>query len=135
MNSVMKNIILKSLITGLVLAGSGLVVKAQSTPANNTVWASTKGVQKIANKQLFEDKDIANSHIRAMALSQTWMISKGVHNVGRSSEVAVGNISSPTTSQDWTISKGVHRVHQNKKDVAPTKELFKTGPEITRENK
>jgi hypothetical protein len=77
---------------------------SKSTPA----WSTSKDVQKVANKQLFNDENLKKSHIRASSVSPTWNISKGVHR-RKSDELAKGNVASkeyPT----WLISKGVQQI-------------------------
>ena len=107
----------------------GFAVAAQAQTADETVWSSTKGVQKVANKQLFEDQGIKGSHIHAIVLSPTWNISKGVANVNRSADIAQANIVGG--SSDWQISKGVQQI-QRKKTASPEKSHFKTGDQISR---
>ena len=107
----------------------GVTVTASAQTAEQTVWASTKGVQKIANKQLFEDGSIKGSHIHAIVLSPTWNISKGVASINRTQDVAQANISGG--SSDWQISKGVQKV-QRKKSTTIEKNYFKSKDQISR---
>jgi hypothetical protein len=72
-------------------------------------WTTSKDVQKVANKQLFNDGNLRKSHIQVSSLSPTWNISKGIHRKKSDEAVANGNITSkgyPT----WVISKGVQRI-------------------------
>ena len=117
------------LIAGLILIGFGLFATQQTMA--QTPWSVSKDVQKVANKKMFSDEELAKSHIHAISLNQNWVVSKGVNNVGRTETAVAGNIRS-TNNNDWTISKGVHRV-KSSKPVEENKDLFKTGPEITRE--
>jgi hypothetical protein len=107
----------------------GVAVTANAQTADQTVWASTKGVQKIANKQLFEDESIRGSHIHAIVLSPTWNISKGVASINSTDDVAQANISGG--SSDWQISKGVQKI-QRKKSTKIEKDYFKSNDQISR---
>jgi len=72
-------------------------------------WTTSKDVQKVANKQLFNDENLRQSHIQASSISPTWNISKGIHRKKGDDGIAQGNIVSkgyPT----WVISKGVQRI-------------------------
>ena len=94
--------------TGLFLFAGTLLSHAQS---NNTTpsWTTSKDVQRYANKQLFNDEALRNSHIRITSVSPTWNISKGVHRKKGDELLAKGNVSSkeyPT----WLISKGVQQI-------------------------
>jgi len=120
-----KNSIIASGIIATLFVGVG-TASAQSAPDN--VWASTKGVQKVANKQLFEDSSIKGSHIHAVVLSPTWNISKGVASINRTESVGQANISGG--SSDWQISKGVQKI-QRKKAADPDKNYFRSGDEIS----
>lgn len=110
----------------------GVAVAANAQTADQTVWSSTKGVQKVANKQLFEDEGIKGSHIHAIVLSPTWNISKGVASLNRSSDIAQANVVGG--SSDWQISKGVQHI-QRKKSASAEKNYFKSGDEMTRNGK
>jgi hypothetical protein len=118
----------KKLIVGLILIGFGLFTTQQLMAQT---WTVSKDVQKVANKKMFSDEEIAKSHIHAISLDQNWLVSKGVNNVGQTETAAQGNIRS-TGNNDWAITKGVHRV-KSSKSVEEKKDLFETGPEITRE--
>ena len=107
----------------------GVAVAANAQTADQTVWASTKGVQKIANKQLFEDESIRGSHIHAIVLSPTWNISKGVAGINRTQDVGQANISGG--SSDWQISKGVQKI-QRKKSPTIEKDYFNSKDQISR---
>jgi hypothetical protein len=121
----------KTLIVGLILIGFGLFTSHQLMA--QTAWTVSKDVQKVANKELFSDEELMKSHIHAMSLNQSWVVSKGVSNVGRTeTAVATGNIRS--SNNDWAISKGVHRVKASK-PAKENKDLFKTSPAITRDGK
>ncbi len=93
-------------LLGVFLASAAFAY-AQTNP--NPAWTTSKDVQKVANKKLFEDESLRASHIQARPVSPTWVISKGVHRTEGDKEVAQGNVESkgiPT----WTISKGVQRI-------------------------
>jgi hypothetical protein len=120
----------KKLLVGLILIGSGLFLNNQLMA--QTAWAGSKDIQKVANKQLFNDEELMKSHIHAMSLNQSWVVSKGVTNIGRTEPVVAGNIRSK--NNDWAISKGVHRVKVSK-PAKENKDLFQTGPEIVRDGK
>lgn len=121
----------KKLLVGLILVGFGLFANHQLMA--QTAWTVSKDVQKVANKQLFNDEELKKSHIHAMSLSQSWVVSKGVNNIGSTEPVAAGNIRSKG-SNDWAISKGVHRV-KDSKPAKENKDLFQTSPAITRDGK
>ena len=131
----MKKVInnLSAKITAIViLAGFGLLINISSF-AQAPAWTVSKGVQKVSNKKQFEDQELTKSHITAATVDQTWVSSKGVSNIGTETVAAEGNIPS-TGTPEWTNSKGVHQIN-NKKAVTDEKDLFKTGPEITRQGK
>ena len=113
------------ILTAAFVIGAACAANAQT--AEQTVWASTKGVQKIANKQLFEDSGIKGSHIHAIVLNPTWNISKGVANVNRTQDVAQANIVGG--SSDWQISKGVQKIQR--KTAPEKKEYFKSHDQIS----
>jgi len=115
-------------LTAAFVAAVAITASAQT--ATETVWSSTKGVQKVANKQLFEDSSIKGSHIHAIVLSPSWNISKGVANVNRSQDVAQANIVGG--SSDWQISKGVQQI-QRRKPAAGSKEYFRSSDQISGE--
>ena len=106
-------------------------VMANGQSTDQPAWSVSKDVQKIANKQLFEDESLKASHINAVVVSSTWNISKGVHQIGQSSEVGNSNIVS-TGVPDWVVSKGVQRVQRKKTDSRKKQEIFKHDQEITR---
>lgn len=114
---------------GALLIGSVFMLNTP-TSAQSPAWAVSKDVQKVANKKQFEDQDLMKSHIHAAVLGQTWMISKGVSNVGTEIAVAKGNIPSKGTPA-WANSKGVHQI-KTSKPVKQDKTLFETSQEITR---
>ena len=120
-----KGILAGGLATMLLVATG--VANAQT--ADQTVWASTKGVQKVANKQLFEDNSIKGSHIHAIVLSPTWNISKGVAAINR--EEAVGQANIRGGSSDWQISKGVQKIQRNKKSASNEQKYFRSSDEIS----
>ena len=95
------------LVTGLFLTAFTF---AQAQSGNTTPsWTTSKGVQKIANKQLFNDENLKKSHIRVTSVSPTWNISKGIHRKKGDDMLAKGNVASkeyPT----WIISKGVQQI-------------------------
>ena len=118
------------ILSGVSLIGCAVLANGQSkdTPA----WSTSKDVQKISNKQLFEDETLKASHINAVVLSPTWNQSKGVQNVGKTSDVGKSNLASASGAQDWTISKGVQQI-QRRNTVKDTKQPnFKREEEITR---
>jgi len=95
------------LVTGLFLTASTF---AQAQSRNSSpAWTTSKDVQKVANKQLFNDENLKKSHIQAPSVSPTWNISKGVHRRAGDDALAKGNVASkeyPT----WLISKGVQQI-------------------------
>lgn len=109
----------------------GVAVAANAQTADQTVWASTKGVQKVSNKQLFEDEGIKGSHIHAIVLNPTWNISKGVASINRTEQVGQANVAGG--SSDWQISKGVQKIQRKKSPaVNKDKEYFKSNDQISR---
>lgn len=120
-----KTSILTTGIVAILFLGVGV---ANAQTADQTVWASTKGVQKVANKQLFEDAGIKGSHIHAIVLSPTWNISKGVASINRTEAVGQANIAGG--SSDWQISKGVQKI-QRKKSTVTDKKYFQSSDEIS----
>ena len=97
----------KAGLLGLFLA-SVLFVNAQSN-TENPAWTVSKDVQRVANKKMFEDKELRATHIQVKPISPTWMISKGVHRTSQNEVATSGNIKSKGTPA-WTISKGVQRI-------------------------
>ena len=118
--------IFSKVVAAMFFVGVAVAANAQTAP--ETVWSSTKGVQKVANKQLFEDQGVRGSHIHAIVLSPTWNISKGVANVNRTSDIAQANVVGG--SSDWQISKGVQQI-QRKKTASPDKKYFRTNDQIS----
>lgn len=119
--------IFAKVVAGMFFVGAAASVQAQTAP--ESVWASTKGVQKVANKQLFEDESIKGSHIHAVVLSPSWNISKGVQSINRTESMGQANISGG--SSDWQISKGVQQIQRRKKP-AGNKSYFKTDDQLSR---
>ena len=121
-----------SILTGSVLAILFLVVGVSNAQtADQTVWSSTKGVQKVSNKQLFEDSSIKGSHIHAVVLSPSWNISKGVASINRSEAVGQANIVGG--SSDWQISKGVQKI-QRPKAKSSEKKYFNSEDQVSGKN-
>lgn len=82
-------------------------VASAQTHAPSPAWMVSKPVNRIANKQLFENHRLQASHIRAESIARPNKVSaKAVHRIPRAS--AEGNVVS-TGYPVWTISKGVHR--------------------------
>ena len=116
----------------MLVAGFGLFINTPSF-AQAPAWTVSKGVQKVSNKKQLEDKEIMKSHIQVMTINQDWAISKGVSSLGNDNIVAKGNIPSKGTPS-WTNSKGVNQIRK-REPVTENKDLFKSGPEITRQGK
>jgi hypothetical protein len=118
MNTAMGKVIdqSKKVITGFLLLGISALATAQS--GNDPEWHVSKGVQKVANKKSFEDEIVRASYITPVTLDRSWMVSKGVHNLGKNNGVGVGNVASHGI-QEWTISKGVQRIQHKKRFDAP----------------
>ena len=122
----------KSLIKTLAAFSlMGFAIMANGQSVEQPAWSVSKDVQKVANKQLFEDESLKASHINAVVMSPTWNVSKGVHQIGKSSDVGKGNVVS-TGVPDWVISKGVQRIQRKKADSQKKQEIFKREDEITR---
>lgn len=118
------------ILAGVSLMGCAVFANGQST--DTPAWSTSKDVQKISNKQLFEDETLKASHISAVVLSPTWNQSKGIQNIGKTSDAGKSNVASAAGAQDWTISKGVQQL-QRKSKVKDTKQPnFKREEEITR---
>ncbi|MGC3947310.1 MAG: hypothetical protein QM762_22810 [Chryseolinea sp.] len=118
----------RSILAGIVATLSLGVGAAYAQTAPESVWSSTKEVQKVSNKQLFEDASIKGSHIHAVVLSPTWNISKGVASINRTEAVGQANIAGG--SSDWQISKGVQKI-QRKKSSDTEKKYFRSSDEIS----
>lgn len=75
----------------------------ETTPA----WTTSKDVQKVANKRLFNDENLRKSHIQISSASPTLNVSKDVHRKEGDEVQAKGNVVS--AYPNWIISKGVHQ--------------------------
>lgn len=112
---------------------SSILVSAQN---GNTSLMVSKGVQHVANKKAFEDKNANKSHIQAKSLDlPAIVISKGVAQpTGLYAEGNVASKGYPT----WTISKGAARKnmehHQEKADSNeyPSEEVIQDSREISK---
>jgi hypothetical protein len=94
---------LKILLTVLFLFTASLV--SAQIPVS-------KGVQKYANKKMFEKEERQKKRgIRTVARPQI-TISKGVHSRAGDGELTKGNMIS-TGYPYWTLAKGVNRYHLN----------------------
>ena len=122
-----KRYTITSAIAGMLMFGA--IVSAQAQTAPESVWSSTKGVQKVSNKQLFEDESIKGSHIHAIVLSPSWNISKGVASINRTESVNQANVVGG--SSDWQISKGVQKI-QRKKTPSVEKNYFRSEDQVSR---
>jgi hypothetical protein len=96
-----KSVLLLSLLIGGVTAAEAQ--SGKDIPA----WIISKKVQRVANKQVFDNSDLRRSHIAANTTRPTWFISKPVHR-SKDTTVRKGNVKS-TGTPAWTISKPVHR--------------------------
>ncbi|MDH4090794.1 MAG: hypothetical protein OEV74_17155 [Cyclobacteriaceae bacterium] len=88
---------------------SAVVVNAQTKSDLPPAWRTSKDVQRIANKRLFTDARLRQSHIKAKSIAPTWMISKRVGQPARKEKLAENNLKSSGTPS-WIISKGVQRL-------------------------
>ena len=81
------------------------------THAQTPIWSTSKDVQKIANKKMFTDINLRDSHIQAQSVPYPAVtISKGVQGLGRDLALqSKGNVISKGYP-DWIISKGVQRI-------------------------
>jgi hypothetical protein len=122
-----KDAMRKTLLTGLILAGFAMLLNTELQA--QTPWLS-KDVQKIANKKEFATEK-SNYHITAVSMDQSWVVSKGVSNLGRTETQSAGNIQSHGIPQ-WTISKGVHKIN-TKQPVNKEQEDYRPSPAITGE--
>ena len=118
----------KTLLTAFVLAGFAMLLNTSLQA--QTPWLS-KDVQKVANKKQFEAEQKSNSNITAVSLDQSWVVAKGVSNIGRTETQSAGNIQSDGIPQ-WTISKGVHQIN-TKQPVKKEQEEYRPSPAITGE--
>jgi hypothetical protein len=109
--------------SGLLVAGLFLTALTFAQAQSNAAWTTSKGVQKVANKQLFNDEDLQKSHIQATSVSSTWNISKGVHQQKNSEVTPVNIIASENPS--WVISKDVQRMNVNESAVAKREDASK----------
>ena len=98
--------------SGLLVAGLFLTAITFAQAQSSAAWTTSKGVQKVANKQLFQDENLRKSHIRASSVSPTWNISKGVHRKKGDDKLAKGNVTSEYPT--WVISKGVQQIGRKK---------------------
>ncbi len=88
---------------------SAIVANAQTNKDLPPAWTTSKDVQRIANKRLFTDARLRQSHIKAKSIAPTWMISKRVGKPARKEKLAENNLKSSGTPS-WIISKGVQRM-------------------------
>ena len=100
--------------SGLLVAGILTAFTFAQAQSGNTSpsWTTSKDVQKVANKQLFNDENLRKSHIRASSVSPTWNISKGIHRKKGDDKRAKGNVASEYPT--WVISKGVQQIGRKK---------------------
>jgi hypothetical protein len=82
--------------------------------AQSPAWNTSKDVQRVANKEMFADEQLRNSHIDAVSVGYPyWALAKGVMavsaNQDMSLQLAKGNIASSGYPM-WTVSKGVAAV-------------------------
>lgn len=115
----------KMFTTGMLVTGLFLTAFTFAQAQSGTAWTTSKGVQKVSNKQLFNDEDLQKSHIQATSVSSTWNVSKGVQTIGDNNNVAEVNVVS-NNDASWAISKGVHQMNSNTvvaKTNAPSKDL------------
>ena len=100
----------KMLTTGFLALGllctTAIFAQAQSNE-NTPAWRTSKDVQKVANKQVFNSEHLRKSHIRVSSTSATLAISKDVNMKEGDEVLAKGNVSSKYPN--WIISKGVHQ--------------------------
>lgn len=109
----MKKLTVKSIAFGILFVMGSLLVHAQQ---GNPIWTTSKDVQKIANKSLFSDQNLKNSHINAVSLGYPEVaLSKGVTKInyrGKAQEKQGGNVVSKGYPM-WTVSKAV-QIYSNK---------------------
>lgn len=118
----------KKLFAGLILAGFAILFNTELQA--QTPWLS-KDVQKVANKKQFAAEEKNSQHITAVSLDQSWVVSKGVSNLGRTDTQSAGNIQSHGIPQ-WTVSKGVHQIN-TKQPQNKEQEDYRSTPAITGE--
>lgn len=109
----MKKLTYKSIAFAVLFVMGSMLVHAQQS---NAVWTTSKDVQKIANRNLFRDQDLKNSHINAVSMDYPEVaLSKGVTKINykEKSQKQRGNVVSKGYPM-WTVSKGV-QVHNNKR--------------------
>ncbi|MEO5976449.1 MAG: hypothetical protein ABIS36_16450 [Chryseolinea sp.] len=111
------------ILASISIMGCAGFANGQSTDV--PAWSTSKDVQKISNKQLFEDENLKASHINAVVLNPTWNQSKGVQRVGQNSDVGKSNVTAAPGAQHWTISKGVQQIQHNSKVKDTTKRGIK----------
>jgi hypothetical protein len=99
-------------------------------------WSTSKAVNEVANKDLFNDEELAATHLEANSSAQPAPASmKGVSRVSSNSQgesVQTGNVSSKGTPA-WVNSKGVSNVGKTK--ARSSKKAPADTPVIPIENK
>jgi len=119
----------KMFTSGLFVTGLFLTAFTFAQAQSGTAWTTSKGVQKVSNKQLFNDEDLQKSHIQATSVSSTWNISKGVQTIGDDNKTTEANVIS-NDDASWVISKGVHQMNNTTvvaKATTPSKDLTTKG--------
>lgn len=110
----MKKVIIKSIASGILFVMGSMLAQAQQ---GSPIWATSKDVQKIANKSVFNDQNLKNSHINAVSVHYPEVaLSKGVSKFiyrGKPLEKQSGNVVSKGYPM-WTVSKGV-QLYNNKR--------------------
>lgn len=105
----MKKLQFKSIGLVLTFALCAFMAQAQS---GKPAWTTSKDVQKVANKSLFNDQNLRESHINAESAGfPAVTLSKGIAGISNPDQVQTeqkGNVVSKGYPM-WTVSKGVNR--------------------------
>jgi len=80
-----------------------VVVKAQS--GNDVVaWSTSKDVQKVANKALFQDENLKKSHIKVVSVGTPSMaVSKGIYKTNKKANMVSKGIPSVAVSKQVAL--------------------------------
>jgi hypothetical protein len=100
----------KILKSGLLVAGfllAAFTTTLAQSSENITAWTTSKDVQKVANKKLFNDDNLQKSHIQVSSVSPTLNVSKDVHR--KQEDEVAGRDNMVSKYPNWIISKGVHQ--------------------------
>jgi hypothetical protein len=114
----------RSTLFASVIVASFLVIAGQDANAQSS-WSTSKDVNRVANKSLFNDAELASTHLTASSSTQPSVVSqKGVSKVSLNATedgVATGNVVSSGTPA-WVNTKGVNQVSARPAKVKKAKQ-------------